>query len=245
MGAAQAQQRRLQRGQWSRSPRAIARRIDDSRIGTSTICTMLIIFTSIIITNMKAGSEVTRLEPPDGGQVTIRPLRTEDATRLRDFYRGLSDHSLRMRFLGWVSPVSDELAEKMADLDFTSRYGFAAFQDGELVADCRLITNEEGQFELAIAAADRLQGRRLGKVLLDLALEAAGTRPVVAQVRYDNERMVRLLRSRVFRRTRWEVGIMVFIRDVVPREAGRTSRKPPVEVRAHAPSGAGGASRAG
>lgn len=151
---------------------------------------------------------------PDGRVVTVRSIHETDAGALRAFYLGLSDRSLRMRHLGWVRPLSREMAQKMSTVDFSSRFAFIALLGDQVVADCRLLPNDDGELEVAIVVADALQGRGIGKVMLDLALDVVGGRRVVAEVSYDNQPSLGLLWSRGFVRTRWEFGVMEFVHEL-------------------------------
>lgn len=163
----------------------------------------------------EAGTVTGRRYPllQDGHVAEVRPITPDDAGALRDLYLGLSERSLRLRYLGWVPPLAVEMAERMANVDFRSRFAWVAILHDRVVADCRLAENEAGDLELAIVVADELQHLGLGRVMVDLALDAAGGRTVVADVRYDNRPMTRLLRARAFERRGWELGVMQFVHE--------------------------------
>jgi len=153
----------------------------------------------------------------DGRLVQVRPIRPSDAEALRAFDGGLCEASHRFRYLGWVGPLTSERARFMATVDCRRRFALVATTSREgrevIVADCRLVALPGCPAELAIAVADDHQGVGLGPALILRMLSSAaanGIQPVVARVRYDNERMMRVLRGLGFGRTSWEQGVVTF-----------------------------------
>ncbi|HEX6349147.1 MAG TPA: GNAT family N-acetyltransferase [Candidatus Dormibacteraeota bacterium] len=142
----------------------------------------------------------------------VRRIAPGDRERLRRFDAGLSDRSRRLRYLGFMPPMSKEWAAHLAAPDFDRRFAFVAVAGRRLVADCRLVPSDDGAEELALAVSDDFQGEGLGHVLVETALSAAAAcgAEVVAQVRYDNDRMAHLLRAFGFRRTGWDLGVLTF-----------------------------------
>jgi RimJ/RimL family protein N-acetyltransferase len=154
----------------------------------------------------------------DGRQVLIRGIESRDSPLLAEFYAGLCEGSRRLRFLGYMAPLSGELVQRLVTVDFRDRIALVATAecDGRLrlVADCRLAPVRPGKAEIAIAVADDFQNAGLGRALLQLMLGLAARRrlqEVVAEVRYDNTKMMRVLRSVGFRRVAWEQGIATFV----------------------------------
>lgn len=136
------------------------------------------------------------------------------------FDSGLCEACHRFRYLGWMRPLSAEEALAMATVDFQRRFALVATvgRGGRdvIVADCRLIAAEDQPAEMAIAVADEYQGAGLGPALIRQLLSVAaahGIAAVEARVKYDNERMMGLLRRLGFRRTAWELGVVTFTRD--------------------------------
>lgn len=151
--------------------------------------------------------------------VRIRAIGATDADLLREFDRLLSAASRQFRYLGWTPVMTPEAA---ALLVAPGRLALVAVteEDGRerIIADCRVTEcDETGGAELAIAVADEFQGAGLGRALLERLLAAAqerGLTAVVAQVRCDNHRMLRLLRRLDFRHTETEeeLGVLTFSR---------------------------------
>jgi acetyltransferase len=153
----------------------------------------------------------------DGRSVRIRPIRPSDAEALREFDDGLCETCRRFRYLGWMPPLTPERALAMATVDFQGRFAIVATTRGGsgdvIVADCRLIADQDQPAEIAIAVADDHQGVGLGPALIRRMLSIAadhGIDMVEGRVRYDNERMMRVLRRLGFRRTTWELGVATF-----------------------------------
>jgi len=160
-----------------------------------------------------------RLRLRDGRWVRIRPIDAGDSELLRQFDAGLSETSRRLRYLGWMPPLSAETAARWATVDFRDRFALVAVAGhGDLiriVADCRLVPFPErpGSLEVAIAVADDFQGAGLGRALLQRTLGIAAARrvEVVARVRCDNQRMMHLLPELAFRRIEWDLGVVTFV----------------------------------
>jgi len=154
----------------------------------------------------------------DGRSVQVRPIRPSDAEALRTFDDGLCETCRRFRYLSWMPPLSSERSLAMATVDFRERFALVATAQREghevIVADCRLIADPGQPAEIAIAVADDHQGVGLGPALIRQMLSIAaghGIETVEGRVRYDNERMMRVLRRLGFRRTTWELGVATFV----------------------------------
>ncbi len=153
----------------------------------------------------------------DGRTVRLRLIQPLDAELLREFDGALCEACHRCRYLGWMAPLSPDQALTMATVDLEHRFAIVATERrGErevVVADCRLVTESERSAEIAIAVADDHQGVSLGPAMIRRMLVIAadhGLETVAAQVRYDNERMMHVLRALGFRRTAWEQGVVTF-----------------------------------
>ena len=57
----------------------------------------------------------------DGSRLTIRPIRPDDAPRLQALHARLSPESIYFRFLGWRPALSEQEAERFANLDYDTR----------------------------------------------------------------------------------------------------------------------------
>ena len=141
----------------------------------------------------------------DGSDLRIRPIRPDDEPRLVDLYGRLSEHTAYQRFFTLMRRLPPSWFHFFANVDYRNRLALVAERDTaagpELVGVGRYEpTEEEGTAEVALVVQDGWQGRGLGSLLLEDVLSAAqarGIRRFRAYVLADNERMLRLLRTRV------------------------------------------------
>jgi acetyltransferase len=139
----------------------------------------------------------------DGRQVTLRPIRPEDAPLLQEGFARLSPQSIYMRFLKTATGLSDNQARQLATVDYTERMALvgSVIEDGceHLVAVARYSTidgDEPGLAEAAIIVRDDYQGVGLGKVLMKRLLQYGrkhGVRKLVATVHSSNARILRFI----------------------------------------------------
>jgi RimJ/RimL family protein N-acetyltransferase len=156
----------------------------------------------------------TDLTLRDGTRVPVRRIRTGDAAALQRLVGRSSDRSIELRFFGPVKQLSDEMAERFADVDGEDRFALVALdpQDpGEIVAVVRY-AREEGTdgAEYAALIEDRFQGKGLGIGLTRDLVQAArenGIGHLHTMVMRENVRMLGLLRSLDLpERIRWQDG---------------------------------------
>jgi RimJ/RimL family protein N-acetyltransferase len=138
----------------------------------------------------------------DGTTIAMRTIEPDDAPALQRFHSRLSEHSIYLRFFGFVPELSDQRARYFTQLDNLHRLAVIALDpddEDEIIAVARL-DREPGtdSGEYAAIVEDRWQGRGVGFVvtrqLLDLAVER-GFRRVYAMVLPQNDRMLALLRN--------------------------------------------------
>lgn len=141
----------------------------------------------------------------DGSDLRIRPIRPDDEPRLVDLYGRLSEHTAYQRFFTLMRRLPPSWFHFFANVDYRNRLALVAERDTaagpELVGVGRYEpTDEEGTAEVALVVQDGWQGRGLGSLLMEDVLSAAQARGIQrfrAYVLADNERMLRLLRTRV------------------------------------------------
>ena len=141
----------------------------------------------------------------DGSYLRIRPIRPDDEPRLLDLYGRLSEHTAYQRFFTLMRRLPPSWFHFFANVDYRNRLALVAERDTaagpELVGVGRYEpTEEEGTAEVALVVQDGWQGRGLGSLLMGDVLsagQARGIRRFRAYVLADNERMLRLLRTRV------------------------------------------------
>jgi GNAT superfamily N-acetyltransferase len=163
----------------------------------------------------------------DGICVPVRRVRAEDAHALQRLVGRSSDRSIELRFFGPLKQLSDEMAERFADVDGKDRFALVALDPenpDEIVGVVRY--EREGGTDGAEYAAlieDRFQGRGLGIGLTRHLIEAArenGIRHLHAMVMRENIGMLSLLRSLGLpEREHWQDGAEHVEIDLVPSAA--------------------------
>lgn len=135
----------------------------------------------------------------DGRTVTIRPIRADDADRVRDFLAATSEDSRYMRFHKWVHTPSNSLIHFMTDIDYDRHMALVcsvAHETGEeLVGEARYVANADGtscDFGVLIEDAWRKSG--IAGLLMEALIRAARERGFTRMeglVLADNTAMLR------------------------------------------------------
>jgi GNAT superfamily N-acetyltransferase len=143
---------------------------------------------------------------PGGEAVAVRPIRPDDAGRLHEHLRGLSEQSRRNRFLGAVNELPPREIERLARMDRPGELALVAFAasapDGAMIAEAiHVLEPESARCEFALSVADAWQRRGLGTLLLRLIecrAQLIGARHLFGDVLRDNAAMKGLARKRGF-----------------------------------------------
>ncbi|AXQ31830.1 N-acetyltransferase [Solimonas sp. K1W22B-7] len=139
----------------------------------------------------------------DGLRVLLRPIRHEDAPRLRDGFRQLSQLARRRRFLDHVDDLSEEQLKAFTSTDDVSHVAWGALnlekpdEPGIGIARYVRLEDDPKMADVAIVIADEYQGRGTGFVLqacLHLSAHRAGIRSFNYDVLSDNERIIKHLK---------------------------------------------------
>lgn len=140
----------------------------------------------------------------DGRQVTIRPIRADDAARTTDFIDRLSARSKHALFLGGIAQLSDAALRRLCDPADPSDMAYVATvaeADGRVreVGLCRYAgADSAAGAEISVAVADDYQHQGLGKRLLRRLVEHAREHGVARLYSMDarsNTAMRRLARD--------------------------------------------------
>ena len=140
----------------------------------------------------------------DGRDVTIRPIRPEDADIEQEFVRGMSDESRYYRFMDTLRELSQTMLVRFTQIDYDREMaliGTITEDDGKetQIGVARYVVNPDGEsVEFALAVGDNWQksgvGRKLMTALIDCARQK-GYRAVVGDVLTTNTKMFRLMTS--------------------------------------------------
>lgn len=158
-------------------------------------------FFSSLITPTLPGAFEYPLE--DGLRVLLRPIRQQDAPRLREGFRRLSQLARRRRFLEHVDELSDEQLAAFTATDNLRHVAWGAMnlekpdEPGIGIARYVRLKDDPHAADVAIVIADDYQGRGTGFVLqacLHLTAHRAGIRTFYYDVLSDNERIIKHLK---------------------------------------------------
>ena len=168
----------------------------------------------------------------DGTQVMIRPIQPDDAEDLQTTFQRLSMESIYLRFLSFKKVLTDEEAQYLATVDYSTRMAFVAIckeHDREIVVGVSryalLDKDDPTVAESAVVVADEYQGRGLGKLLLRrlvIYARAKGIHYLRGNMQIGNDRMLDLVkRSGLPHQTRfmdgiWEVNIDISLPEEKP-----------------------------
>ncbi len=125
--------------------------------------------------------------PAGGPQVTIRPIRPEDARIEHEFVRGLSAESRYFRFMDALRELTPMMLVRFTQIDYDREMAFIGTVErdgGEAeIGVCRYITNPDGETcEFAIVVSDEWQRRGLGRKLMIQLIDVAKARGLKAMV---------------------------------------------------------------
>jgi len=137
----------------------------------------------------------------DGATLHQRAIRMDDAPRLQRFHQRLSERSIFFRFAGIMPELNRELAERLSHVDYSERMAIIVTTgrgvDEPIIAVARYERNGPDSAEFALAVDDSWQGRGIGPRLLRTLAPYASRKRItsfLANVLYDNDRMLALLR---------------------------------------------------
>lgn len=137
----------------------------------------------------------------DGSAILVRPIRPEDETRYADFFSGVTDDDLRLRFFAPVRNLSHTFIARFTQIDYARAMAFIAVEKsgGRMLGVVRLHANANyDSGEYAILVRSDLKGRGLGWLLMQTIIEYArseGLREIEGQVLRDNTTMIAMCRE--------------------------------------------------
>lgn len=143
----------------------------------------------------------TKWQLPDGTDITIRPIRPEDAELEQEFVRGLSEESRYFRFMESLHELTPTMLVRFTQIDYDREMALMAVtevggKEMEL-GIARYTTNPDAEScEYALVVSDKWQhkglGHRLMTALMDVA-RARGLKRMEGEVLTSNQAMLRLV----------------------------------------------------
>lgn len=119
----------------------------------------------------------------NGQVVKIRPLNSNDIELEREFITNLSPESRHFRFLGGIGKPSQQMLERLTDIDHDQREAFIALIEESGVEKeigvSRYALEPAGEAaECAVVIADEWQMQGLGTLLINRLIESARARGI-------------------------------------------------------------------
>ena len=155
----------------------------------------------------------------DGTNITIRPIRPEDAEIEQTFVRKLSPQAKYFRFMQSLNELTPEMLVRFTQLDYNRELALIAVQEkggGEIeLGVARYVMNPDGKScEFALVVADEWQHRGIGSQLMTHLMDAAQERgfdSMDGEILADNKKMLDLVRSLGFhlQKSEEDAGIML------------------------------------
>ena len=144
---------------------------------------------------------VSHWQLADGADITIRPIRPEDAEIEQEFVRGLSEESRYFRFMNAVQELTPTMLVRFTQIDYSREMALIATTEehGKEVelGVTRFTINPDGEScEFALVVADAMRGKGLGHKLMTALLDAArskGLKTMQGEVLKNNSSMLHLM----------------------------------------------------
>lgn len=139
----------------------------------------------------------------DAIEVTIRPIKPEDADLEVEFVRKLSAETKYYRFMNTMRELPPAMVARLTQIDYDREMAFLATiqEDGREseVGVCRYAVNPDGEScEFAVVVADEWQHRGLARKLMGVLIETARNKGIMYMngvFLANNERMLKFVQG--------------------------------------------------
>ncbi len=146
---------------------------------------------------------IERVQLPDGTDLTIRPVRPEDAEMEQEFVRSLSEQTKYFRFMQAIKELTPEMLVRFTQIDYDREMALIGVveRDGKEmeVGVARYISRPGGEVcEFAIVVSDQSRNLGIGARLMRSLMQNArsrGLRIMEGEVLTANTRMLALVKS--------------------------------------------------
>ncbi len=168
----------------------------------------------------------SKLQLGDGTDITIRPIRPEDAEMEQEFIRALSPEAKYFRFMRSLNELTPEMLIRFTQIDYDREMAFIATTvDPEThkeieIAVGRYVVNPDGRTcEFALVVSDKHRRQSIGNRIMMALMESAkrrGLRAIEGEVLSNNEPMLHLMRRLGFsiRTSDEDRGIQLVVKDL-------------------------------
>ena len=145
---------------------------------------------------------------PDGTNVTIRPIRPEDATIEQTFVKNLSVESKYFRFMQSLQQLTPLMLARFTQIDYDSEMALIAVvnddtEDAHMIGVVRYVSNpDRHSCEFALTVGDEFQKKGIGRYLMQNLMTVAHDRGIdvmEGEVLSSNRKMLRLMEKFGFR----------------------------------------------
>ncbi|HEX5364498.1 MAG TPA: bifunctional acetate--CoA ligase family protein/GNAT family N-acetyltransferase [Gallionella sp.] len=144
---------------------------------------------------------VSQWQLADGTDITIRPIRPEDAELVQAFVHNLSEESKYFRFMNSMQELTETMLVRFTQLDYSREMALIAVtqeqeQEVELGVARYTINPDGDSCEFALVVADNITGKGLGQKLMVSLMEAArasGLKTIEGEVLKNNHNMIKLI----------------------------------------------------
>ena len=138
----------------------------------------------------------------DGHNITLRPIRPEDAAIEQDFVKNLSDESKYSRFMNTLQELSQSMLIRFTQIDYDREMALIATTADDSsqtiqIGVARYLSQPDGEsVEFALVVADHWQKHGIGRKLMGALIECArqkGYRRIMGDILAVNTNMLRLM----------------------------------------------------
>jgi len=150
----------------------------------------------------------TTWQLPDGSDVSVRPIRPEDAEIEQDFVKNLSAESKYFRFMQSMAELTPLMLARFTQIDYDREMALIAVKnehkpDAHILGVVRYVSNPDKQScEFALTVADDWQKKGIGRQLMQRLMTVARDRGIEimeGEVLSNNSKMLRLCERLGFR----------------------------------------------
>ncbi|MGR8933807.1 MAG: bifunctional acetate--CoA ligase family protein/GNAT family N-acetyltransferase [Gammaproteobacteria bacterium] len=126
---------------------------------------------------------ISRYQLPNGTDITIRPIRPEDADMEKDFVHRLSERSKYFRFMQALQELTPEMIVRFTQIDYDREMAFIAVTEQTVPNELgvgRYMMNPDGHsVEFALVVSDQYQGLGIGTRIMKALMQAAKHKGVI------------------------------------------------------------------